>query len=144
MSLGRKNGLMCIINNSVKEALVRWATGKRLTNRLPNLSLTTLSPPLNSGILVVRMGPYVPTPKYNLWGPRESDSSAPWHKEIPFSLKSVFMVDVRFELTTNDPWSTTPFVKALVRWATGKKLTNRLPNLSLIYISRPHRGRGKE
>ena len=51
------------------------------------------------------MGPYVPTPKYNLWGPRESDSSAPWHKEIPFSLKSVFMVDVRFELTTNDPWS---------------------------------------
>ena len=36
------------------------------------------------------MGPYVPTPKffYNLWGPRESD-----------------LTDVRFELTTNDPWS---------------------------------------
>ena len=29
---------------SVK-ALVRWATGKRLTDRLPNLSLTSLSPP---------------------------------------------------------------------------------------------------
>ena len=28
-----------------------------------------------------------------------------WHEEIDFSLKSVFMVDVRFELTTNDPWS---------------------------------------
>ena len=45
------------------KALVRWATGKRLTNRLPKLSLVTLSPPLNSGILGLRMGPYVPTPK---------------------------------------------------------------------------------
>ena len=26
-------------------------------------------------------------------------------EEIRFSLKSVFMVDVRFELTTNDLWS---------------------------------------
>ena len=33
------------------KALVRWATGERLTNRLPKLSLITLSPPLNSGIL---------------------------------------------------------------------------------------------
>ena len=40
-------------------------------------------------------------------------------------------MDVRFKLTTND-LSTTPLVKALVRWATGKRLTNRLPNLSLI------------
>ena len=46
------------------KALVRWATGKRLTNRLPKLSLITLSPPLNSGILGLRMGPYVPTPKF--------------------------------------------------------------------------------
>ena len=62
---------------------------------------------MNSGILGLRMGPYVPTPKffYNLWGPRESDSSDSWHEEIRFSLKSVFMVDVRFELTTNNPWS---------------------------------------
>ena len=59
------------------KALVRWATGKRLTNRLPKLSLITLSPPLNSEILGLRMGPHVPTPRffYNLWGPRESDSS---------------------------------------------------------------------
>ena len=26
-------------------------------------------------------------------------------RKYAFSLKSVFMVDVRFELTTNDPWS---------------------------------------
>ena len=59
------------------KALVRWATCKRLTNHLPKLSLVTLSPLLNSGILGLRMGPYVPTPKlfYNLWGPRESDLS---------------------------------------------------------------------
>ena len=58
-------------------SLVRWATGERLTNRLPKLSLITLSPPLNSGILGLCMGPYVPIPKFfcNLWGPRESDSS---------------------------------------------------------------------
>ena len=46
------------------KTLVRWATGKRLTNRLPKLSLITLSPPLNSGFLGLCMGPYVPTPKF--------------------------------------------------------------------------------
>ena len=46
------------------KSLVRWAAGKRLTNRLPKLSLITLSPALNSGILGLRMGPYVPTPKF--------------------------------------------------------------------------------
>ena len=46
------------------KALVRWATGKRLTNRLPKLSLITLSPPLNRGILGLRMGLYVPTPRF--------------------------------------------------------------------------------
>ena len=50
-------------HTSVK-ALVRWAIGKTLTNRLPKLSLVTLSPPVNSGILGLRMGPYVPTPKF--------------------------------------------------------------------------------
>ena len=52
------------------------------------------------------MGPCVPAPKFfdDLWGPRESDLSDSWHEEIHFSLQSVFM-DVRFELTTNDPWS---------------------------------------
>ena len=44
---------------------------------LPKLSLITLPPPLNRGILGLRMGLYVPTPRffYNLWGPRESDLS---------------------------------------------------------------------
>ena len=32
--------------------------------------------------------------------------------------------------------STTPFVKALIRWATGKRLTDRLPKLSLISLTR--------
>ena len=27
------------------------------------------------------------------------------HEEIQLSLNSVFMVDAKFELTTNDPWS---------------------------------------
>ena len=42
------------------------------------------------------------------------------------------MVDVRFELTTTTHGpSTTPFVKALliVRWATGKRSSNRLSKL---------------
>ena len=31
--------------HNVVKALVRWVTGKRLTNRLPKLILITLSPP---------------------------------------------------------------------------------------------------
>ena len=61
LNVTRRN--TCCVPESVR-ALVRWATGKKLTNRLPKLSLTTLSPPLNSGILGLRMGPYVPTPKF--------------------------------------------------------------------------------
>ena len=80
------------------KALVRWATGERLTNRLPKVSLITLSPPLDSGILGLRMGPYVPTPKfvYNIWGPRESDfsDSSMWkvylcHRSDTVMLRSV-------------------------------------------------------
>ena len=63
------------IHVRVEALLVRWAPGKRLTSRLPKLSLKTLSPPLNSGILGLRMGPYVPTPKFfTIWGPREEKS----------------------------------------------------------------------
>ena len=69
------------------KALVRWPTGKRLTNRLPKLSIITLSPPLNSGILGLRMWPYVPTPKFfTVSGDPESDLSDSWHEEIHFSL----------------------------------------------------------
>ena len=45
-----------------RSTIVRWATGKRLTIRLPNLNLISLSPHLpNSGVLGLRTGPYVPT-----------------------------------------------------------------------------------
>ena len=87
------------------KALVRWATGKRLTNRLPKLSLITLSPPLNSGILGLRMGLDVPTPRFFTFS---GDPGRVIYQDLDmrkytFSLKSVFMVDVRFELMTNDP-----------------------------------------
>ena len=119
-------------------AFVRWATGKRLANCLPKLGLITLSPPSEqrdswSSYGAVRAYSEV---LYNIWGPRESDSSDSWREENHFSLKSiVFMVDVIFDSRrSTHGLSTTLFVKALliVRWATGKRLTNRLPKLSLI------------
>ena len=54
------------------------------------------------------------------------------HEEIHFSLKRAFIMDVRFELTTNDPWSTKPFLRALLRWAIGMRLTDRLRKLGLL------------
>ena len=48
------------------------------------------------------------------------------------------MVDVRFELTTNDPWSVDDAIcELLVCWATGKRLSNHLPKLSLITLKNP-------
>ena len=92
---------------STVNALVRWATGKRLTKRLPKLSLISLSPPLNSGILGLRMGPCVPTTRFFTIS---GDSRSVIYqildmRKFTFPFNSVFMVDVRFELTTNDPWS---------------------------------------
>ena len=88
------------------KALVRWATGKRLTNRLPNLSLTTLSPPSEQRGPWSSYGPYVPSPKFlTISGDPGGVIYQILHEGIHFSLKSVFMVDVRFELTSNDPWS---------------------------------------
>ena len=60
------------------KALVRWATGKRLTDRLlPKLSLITLSLPSDRRGL---WSPYGAVRAYSevlllngLWGPRESD-----------------------------------------------------------------------
>ena len=49
------------------------------------------------------------------------------------------MVDVRFDHDQRPmvlPTNIRIFVKALVRWATGKRLTNRLPKLSLIKLGR--------
>ena len=53
------------------------------------------------------MGPYVPTPKFFTIS---GDPGGVIYqildvRKFHFSLKSVFMVDVGFELTTNDPWS---------------------------------------
>ena len=51
------------------------------------------------------MRPYVTTPKFLTISGDPGRMIYQIHEEIRFSLKSVFMVDVRFELTTNDPWS---------------------------------------
>ena len=40
------------------QVLVRWAKGKRLTNRLPNLNLITLSPSGTDGVLRVDAPPH--------------------------------------------------------------------------------------
>ena len=63
------------------------------------------------------MGPYVPTPKFfTISGDpgRVIYQMLDMKFTTRYSLKSVFMVDVRFELTTNDPWSVDArvFVKA--------------------------------
>ena len=86
------------------------------------------------------MGPYVPSPKFlTISGdPGRVIYQILDMEEIRFSLKKgVFTVDVRFELTstTTHGLSTTAFVKALGLWATSKRLTNRLPKLSLITLS---------
>ena len=86
--------------SSVK-VLVRWATGKRVSNRLPKLSLLALSPgtdriygsTCHQYVVPISGGPVVFF-RFLTCG-----------KKIRFSFKSVFVVDVRFELTTNDPWS---------------------------------------
>ena len=53
------------------------------------------------------MGPYVPSPKFlTISGdPGRVIYQVLDMRKFTFSIKSVFMVDVRFELTTNDPWS---------------------------------------
>ena len=51
----------------VVRALVRWAKGERLTNRLPSLSLITLSPPWNGPDFTGRRAT---TRGSNFWGSR--------------------------------------------------------------------------
>ena len=80
------------------------------------------------------MGPHVPTPKFlRISGdPGRVIYQILDMRKFTFLSKSVFMVDVRFELTTS---SSNPFVDArdhVVRWATGKKSTHRLPKISLL------------
>ena len=115
-------------------ALVRWATGKRLTNRLPKLSLITLSL-WTAGFLVFVWGPYVPTPKFfTISG---DPGRVIYHV---LDMRKFIFLEKTFSWWTWDSnsrptthgLSTKPFVKASVRWATGESLTNRLPKLSLI------------
>ena len=48
------------------------------------------------------------------------------------------MVDVRFELTTNDPWSVDDAIcEGISPLGYCKRLTNRLPKLSLTTLSPP-------
>ena len=58
-------------------------------------------------------------------------------KELPLFLKRLVMVDD--ENRTHDPKThvlpSTPFAKVLVCWATGSRLTNRAPKLSLIALN---------
>ena len=74
-------------------ALVRWATGERLTNRLRFITLSPASEHRDFWCSYGAVRAYSEVFD-NLWGPRESDLS--------------------------------------VRWATAKRLTSRLPKLSLI------------
>ena len=53
------------------------------------------------------MEPYVPTPKFFTFSgdPGRVIYQVLDMRKYAFLLKSVFMVDVRVELTTNNPWS---------------------------------------
>ena len=106
-------------------------------------------PPWNGGLVFRRAivqaqtgytGWRVTNSRFQFLGPQGEYLLDYWREKIHFSLKSIFMVDVRFELTTNDPWSCRRrhLWKALVRWATGKRLTNRLPKLSLTSYNISH------
>ena len=75
--------MVCRRRHFVK-ALVRWATGTRLTSTLPPFEQRDSW----SSYGAVRAYSEV---LYNLWGPSESDSSDSSHEEIHFSLKSVFI-----------------------------------------------------
>ena len=120
----------------VRVLVVRWDTGKRLTNRLPKLRLTTLSP-WTDRIHIIRVN-VSPTRGSNFWG-STSIFEILQHEEINFSFKNVLHGGL--ELRTHDQrpmvLPTTPFVKALICWATGKRLTNRLSKLSLITLFPP-------
>ena len=111
------------------KALVRWAKGERLTYRLPNLSLIPLSPPGTDRTLRVAAPPHaVPVPG----DPEVFFFQILDMRKLSFSFKKRFHGgrEIRTHVLPS-----TPFVKVLVRWAKGKRLTNRLPNLGLITLS---------
>ena len=84
------------------KALVRWATGERITNRLPpKLSLMTSSlfPPWNWPH--IHTGRRATNSRFQFMGAQGEYLAESWHEEIHFSFRSVVLVDVMFELTTN-------------------------------------------
>ena len=83
--------------------LVRWATGKRLTNHQPKVSLIKFSPLGRKDIQVQTQytGRHATNSRFQFLGAQGEYLSVSWHEETRFSLKSVLMVNVTFELTTS-------------------------------------------
>ena len=91
---------MALRSTPYVKALILWATGKRLTNHLPKLNLITLYPPGTDRTHGTTCHQHVV--------PISGDKEVffrflTWENKI--ILKFVFMADVGFELTTNDPRS---------------------------------------
>ena len=61
---GKKKGMVQNRHSSVKAGISPLGYWQKVNQSPPKLSLITLSPPLNRGILGLRMGPYVPTPRF--------------------------------------------------------------------------------
>ena len=111
--------------------LVRLATDKRLSDRLPNPCLITLSPPRMDRIYGSTCHQHV----VPISGDPEIFLSLDMRKfTFLFKAFSWWTWDSNSRPTAQG-LPTTPFVKALVRWATCKRLTDRLPKLSLKTLS---------
>ena len=115
--------------------LVSWATtGKMLTDRLPKVSLVTPSPPGTDRIYGSTCHQHVYTYVVPISGDREVFFQI-LDIRISLFLRKRFhgwTWDSNSRPTTHS-LSTTPFIKALlVRWATRKRLTDRLSKVSLI------------
>ena len=144
--------MIYIFRGSVK-ALVRWATGKRVPNRpLPKLSLITLHntpPPWNGGMFKFRPNirvDVVTNSRFQFLGTQGGYfSGLTWGSSTFLEKKACYG---EWRNSNSRPEThilpSTPFYKALVlsvvigkshtrtRWATGKKLTDRLlPKLRL-------------
>ena len=116
---------------------VRWAKGKRLTNRLPTPSLMTLSPPGTDRIL--RVDPPPTRGWFQFLGIQKN-----FFRFLTWG-NSLFFKNKRFhggrETRTHDQRLMCCrrrhlFVKVSVRWVEGERLSDRLPNLSLITLTR--------
>ena len=109
-------------------ASVRWATGKRVTDRLPKLSLITLLE------LTGYTGQHVTKTLFQFLGIHKYFSDSwQWGNSLFFNKR--FHGGREIRLHDQRPihgLSTMPFVMASVRWDTGKRVTDRLPKLSLI------------